>query len=83
MTDTNRGKPPVNEAFHPIPGQSMLLASPLEDHRPQAANLHAGKHFGIFDVDESFEIILDLKARPRERLRRWIKKFRREKIRSP
>jgi hypothetical protein len=48
-----------------------------------AVIVYAGKHFGVFDVDESFEIILDLKARPRERLRRWIKKFRREKIRSP
>ena len=48
-----------------------------------AVIVYAEKYFGIFDVDESFEIILDLKARPRERLRRWIKKFRREKIRSP
>lgn len=48
-----------------------------------AVIVYAGKHFGVFDVDESFEIILDLKARPRERLRRWIKKFRRENIRSP
>jgi hypothetical protein len=48
-----------------------------------AVIVYAEKYFGVFDLDESFEIILDLKARPRERMRRWIKKFRREKIRAP
>jgi len=48
-----------------------------------AVIVYAEKYFGVFDLDEYTDIILDLKARPRERLRRWIKKFRREKIRSP
>jgi hypothetical protein len=28
--DTGKGKPPVNKAFHPVPGHTVLLASPLE-----------------------------------------------------
>ena len=48
-----------------------------------AVIVYAEKYFGVFDLDEYTDIILDLKIRPRERLRRWIKKFRREKIRSP
>ena len=30
MTDTDSGKPPVNEAFQPIPSHSVLLAAPLK-----------------------------------------------------
>jgi hypothetical protein len=48
-----------------------------------AVIVYAEKYFAVFDLDECFEIVLDLKARPRERLRRWIKKFRKEKIRAP
>jgi len=48
-----------------------------------AVIVYAEKYFGVFHLDEYTDIILDLKARPRDRLHRWIKKFRREKIRSP
>ncbi len=48
-----------------------------------AVIVYAEKYFAVFDLDEYTDIILDLKARARERMRRWIKKFRREKIRAP
>ena len=48
-----------------------------------AVIVYAEKYFAVFDLDEYTDIILDLKTKPRERMRRWIKKFRREKIRAP
>lgn len=48
-----------------------------------AVIVYASNYFAVFDLDEYTDIILDLKVRARERMRRWIKKFRREKIRSP
>jgi hypothetical protein len=48
-----------------------------------AVIVYAEKYFAIFDLDEYTDIILDLRDKPRERMRRWIKKFRREKIRAP
>ena len=41
MTDTGKRKPPVHEAFHPIPGHSVFLASPLKNFPPQSADLLA------------------------------------------
>ena len=48
-----------------------------------AVIVYAEKYFAVFDLDEYTDIILDLREKPRERMRRWIKKFRREKIRAP
>jgi hypothetical protein len=48
-----------------------------------AVIVYAEKYFAVFDLDEYTNIILELKTAPRERMRRWIKRFRREKIRSP
>ena len=48
-----------------------------------AVIVYAGKYFAVFDLDEYTDIILDLREKPRVRMRRWIKKFRREKIRAP
>jgi hypothetical protein len=48
-----------------------------------AVIVYAEKYFAVFDLDEYTDIIIDLKAKPRERMRRWIKRFRRNKIRAP
>ena len=48
-----------------------------------AVIVYASNSFAVLDLDEYTDIILDLKARARERMRRWLKKFRREKIRAP
>jgi hypothetical protein len=48
-----------------------------------AVIVYAEKYFAVFDLDEYIDIILHLEAKPRERMRRWIKKFRRNKIRAP
>jgi nitric oxide reductase large subunit len=48
-----------------------------------AVIVYAEKYFAVFDLDEYTDIILDLREKPRERMGRWIKKFRREKIRAP
>ncbi len=48
-----------------------------------AVIVYAEKYFAVFDLDEYTDIILELREKPRERMRRWIKKFRREKIRAP
>ncbi len=48
-----------------------------------AVIVYAGENFAVFDVDELIDIVLDLKENSRVRLSKWIKKFRREKIRAP
>ena len=48
-----------------------------------AVIVYAEKYFGVFDLDEYTDIIIDLKPKPRERMRRWLKRFRRNKIRAP
>jgi hypothetical protein len=48
-----------------------------------AVIVYAEKYFAVFDVDEYTEIILHLKPKAHERMCRWIKKFRRNKIRAP
>ncbi len=48
-----------------------------------AVIVYAEKYFAVFDLDEYTDIILYLKTAPRERMRRWIKRFRRNKIRAP
>jgi hypothetical protein len=48
-----------------------------------AVVVYAEKYFAVFDLDEYTDIILDLKTAPRDRMRRWLKRFRRNKIRSP
>ena len=48
-----------------------------------AVIVYAEKYFAVFDLDEYTDIILYLREKPRERMRRWIRKFRRNKIRAP
>lgn len=48
-----------------------------------AVIVYAGENFGVFDVDEYTDIIIHLKEEARLRLSKWIKKFRRNKIRGP
>jgi hypothetical protein len=48
-----------------------------------AVIVYAERYFAVFDLDEYTDIIIDLKAKPRERMRRWLKRFRRNKIRAP
>jgi hypothetical protein len=48
-----------------------------------AVIVYAERYFAVFDLDEYTDIILDLKTAPRDRMRRWIKRFRRNKIRAP
>ena len=48
-----------------------------------AVIVYAEKYFAVFDVDEYTDIILHLKPKAHERMCRWIKKFRRDKIRAP
>lgn len=48
-----------------------------------AVIVYAEKYFAVFDLDEYTAIILYLKTAPRERMRRWIKRFKRNKIRAP
>ncbi len=48
-----------------------------------AVIVYADKYFAVFDVDEYTEIILGLKEEPRVRLLKWLKGFRRNKIRAP
>jgi len=48
-----------------------------------AVIVYAEKYFAVFDLDEYTDIILYLKTAARERMRRWIKRFRRNKIRAP
>ena len=37
----SRGKPPIHEAFHPIPNQSVFVASAFESFPPQLTDLFA------------------------------------------
>ncbi len=48
-----------------------------------AVVVYAEKYFAVFDVDEYTEIILHLREEARLRMCRWIKRFRRNKIRAP
>ncbi len=48
-----------------------------------AVIVYAEKYFAVFDLDEYTDIILHLKPKAHQRMCRWIKKFRREKIRAP
>jgi hypothetical protein len=48
-----------------------------------AVIVYAGKYFGVFDLDEYTEIIVGLKESARLRLARWLRQFRRNKIRGP
>jgi hypothetical protein len=48
-----------------------------------AVIVYTEKYFAVFDVDEYTEIILGLKEEPRVRLLKWLKRFRRNKIRAP
>ncbi len=48
-----------------------------------AVIVYAEKYFGVFDLDEYTDIILHLKPEAHQRMCRWIKKFRRGKIRAP
>jgi hypothetical protein len=48
-----------------------------------AVIVYAERYFAVFDLDEYTDIILDLKTAPRDRMRRCIKRVRRNKIRAP
>jgi hypothetical protein len=48
-----------------------------------AVIVYAGKYFGVFDLDEYTDIIVHLTEPARLRISRWIKRFRRQKIRAP
>jgi len=48
-----------------------------------AVLVYAKGHFGIFDLDEFMDMTLSIEGEPKERLHRWVKKFRAEKIRAP
>ena len=48
-----------------------------------AVIVYTGEYFAVFDLDEYIDIILDLKEKPPERMHRWIKKCRRDKIWAP
>jgi len=48
-----------------------------------AVVMYAMGHFGIFDLDEFMAMTLSIEGKPKERLHRWLKKFRAEKIRAP
>jgi hypothetical protein len=45
--------------------------------------VYCGGYFGIFDIDEYTDIIINLSEDARRRLSKWIKQFRRRKMRSP
>ncbi len=49
----------------------------------EAVIVYAEKYFAVFDLDEYMDTIIDLKPKPRERMRRWLKRFRRNDIRAP
>jgi hypothetical protein len=48
-----------------------------------AVIVYAEKYFAVFDVDEYTNIILHLRKEARLKMCRWIKRFRRNKIRAP
>jgi len=48
-----------------------------------AVVVYAGKYFGVFDLDEYTDILVHLREAARLRMCRWIKRFRRQKIRAP
>jgi len=48
-----------------------------------AVVMYAKGHFGIFDLDEFMDMTLSIEGKPKERLHKWVKKFRAEKIRAP
>ena len=48
-----------------------------------AVIVYAGKYFGVFDLHEYTDIIVHLREAARLRMGRWIKRFRRQKIRAP
>jgi len=48
-----------------------------------AVIVYAERYFAVFDVDEYTEIILHLREEARLRLAKWLKRFRRNKIRAP
>jgi hypothetical protein len=48
-----------------------------------AVIVYAEKYFGVFDLDEYTDIIVHLKEAARLRLAKWLKRFRRNKIRAP
>ena len=69
-----------NEEFAP---QTIETLKQEERLGKDAVIVYAEKSFAVFDVDEYTDIILHLKGKAHERMCRWIKKFRRDKIRAP
>jgi hypothetical protein len=69
--------------------QEELATKTIESLRQEerlgkdAVIVYAEKYFAVFDVDEYTEIILYLREEARLRMCRWIKRFRRNKIRAP
>lgn len=48
-----------------------------------AAIVYAGRFFATFDLDEYTDILLHLRPQPLERMRKWIRHFRQNRIRPP
>lgn len=38
--------------------------------------IYSGKYFGIFDLDEYTDIIFNLAPQAKEKMRKWLKQFR-------
>ena len=69
--------------------QEELATKTMESLRQEerlgkdAVIVYAEKYFAVFHVDEYTDIILHLRKEARLRMCRWIKRFRRDKIRAP
>jgi hypothetical protein len=48
-----------------------------------AVIVYAGRFFATFDLDEYSDILLHLRPEPSERMRKWIRRFRRAPTRPP
>lgn len=46
-----------------------------------AAIVYSGRYFATFDIDEYSEIIVNIEGEPRRRFRKWLKEFRKYKVR--
>lgn len=69
-----------NEKFATKTIETLRQEERLGKH---AVIVYAEKYFAVFDLDEYTDIILHLNPGAHQRMCRWIKKFRREKVRAP
>ena len=63
--------------------QTIETLKQEEKLKKDAVIVYVEKYFAVFDLDEYTDIILYLKTAARDRMRRWTKRFRRNKIRAP